>query len=153
MEVQKQLEQKIENVIAQQCLVLVDLKLSRYGSTYRVNILVDKDGGVRLDECAKVNRILSRYIGENGFFDDDFTVEVSSPGLDRKFTGINDYIRCIGRKVNVTTRQLIGKDNVFSGKITEAAGEQIKLLLDSQEELTINLNNIKKAKLEIGWKR
>ena len=153
MDAQGQLKEQTDQIASRQGLFLVEASLVKYDGTYQIRIVVDKKSGVSLDDCAKVNRALSKYIEEAQIIDDNFTIEVSSPGLDRKLTLIDDFIRCIGRRINVTTRQLIGKDCEFCGKITDAAGVRIKLLLDSGRMLTINLNNIKKAKLEIGWKR
>jgi len=153
VDVQGQLREKIDQITSRQGLCVVEATLAMHGGTHQIRIVVDKTGGVLLGDCAKINKALSKYIEEAQILDDDFTIEVSSPGLDRKLTKIDDFIRCIGRKINLTTRQSIGKDCKFCGKITAAADEQIKLLLDSEQELTINLDNIKNAKLEIGWKR
>ena len=153
MDVQGQLKQKIDQIVSREGLCLVEVGLAMHGPAYQIKIVVDKKGGVLLDDCAKINRALIKYIEKAQIIDDNFTIEVSSPGLDRKFTVIDDFIRCIGRRINVTTKHSIGKDCEFCGKITAAAGVQIELLLNSDQNLTINLNNIKKAKLEIGWKR
>ncbi len=153
VDVQGQLREKIDQITSRQGLSVVEATLAIHGGTHQIRIVVDKTGGVLLGDCAKINRALRKYIEEAQFLENNFTIEVSSPGLDRKFTKIDDFIRCIGRRINVATRQPIAEECEFCGKITAAADEQIELLLDTDQTLTINLNNIKKAKLEIGWKR
>ncbi|MFH1092690.1 MAG: ribosome maturation factor RimP [Candidatus Omnitrophota bacterium] len=153
MDVQGKLKEIIKQIANRQGLLVIDTNIFKHGGTLQIRILVDKNGGVLLGDCAKVNRSLSEYIEAQQILDDDFTIEVSSPGLDRKFVKIDDFIRCVGRRINVTTRQSIENGSEFCGKLCSAADEEIKILLDSNQELTINLNNIEKAKLEIGWKR
>ncbi len=153
VDVQEKLRQTLEEIAASQGLFLVEVKFFRHGGTLQIKVIVDKNGGILLIDCAKVSKALSKYIEEAQILDSNFSIEVSSPGIDRKFVTIDDFIRCIGKKIKVACNQPINGETEFCGTITDAVGEQIQLLLDSDQELTLNLNNIEKAKLEIGWKK
>ena len=153
MDVQGELRGIAAETAKKHGLFLVEAGFNINAGTYQIRIVVDKNGGVLIEDCAKINRALNKYIEETQILNDNFSIEVTSPGIDRNFSTIDDFIGAIGRRINVTTRQSIGEDNSFCAAIIAAADDEIKLLTDGDKELTLNLNNIKKAKLEIRWKK
>ncbi len=96
----------LEPILASLGLELVDLLLG--GSPKRPNIQIFVDGpqGVRLDDCAQVSRALGARIEETGDpFPAGYSLEVSSPGLDRPIRSEADFRRNLGRKVQVQLRE------------------------------------------------
>lgn len=82
---------------------LVELKLARFGRSSRLQIFIEKatGGGITLDDCASVSRQADLIIEEKEYFKDKFTLEVSSPGIERSLHTAKDFARKIGRTVKV----------------------------------------------------
>jgi len=71
--------------------------------TNNIKVFLDADGGLSIDKSAKVNRKLYHLIEENGMFPDgDFSLEVSSPGVDEPLSSVRQYKKNIGRTIAVT---------------------------------------------------
>lgn len=153
MDVQDTLRREINKIADNKGLFVLEVKVSKHKSIQQIKVIVDKNGGVLLDDCARLSKELSRYIETSQVLNDNFSVEVASPGIDRKFASIDDFLICAGRKIKVSTKQLIDGKREFIGKIIDASGVHVVLLLEDNQQLRISLNNIKKAKLEIGWKK
>lgn len=130
---------------------LVDVELTA-ASTIRV--FIDKNGGVTIDDCEKVSEHLSRLLIVEEI--DYNRLEISSPGLDRPLKKLADFIRFIGKDVKVKTINAINNEKVFYGVIAQANEDgNINLKLDglSDETLTINFDNISKARLIFEYKK
>jgi ribosome maturation factor RimP len=84
-------------------IFLVNIKLK---PTNNIKVFLDADGGMSIDKCAKINKRLYHAIEDEGLFPDgDFSLEVSSPGVDEPLLSQRQYKRNIGRTVAVTTEE------------------------------------------------
>ena len=81
---------------------LVDI-VSRGGNTAFFEIILDKEGGISLDECSKFNSKVSTWIEEQDMFSGNFTLDVCSPGLDRLLKSDGDFEWAKGKKVKVNS--------------------------------------------------
>ena len=95
------IRQLAEPVLAGSGAEIVELSVHRRGGQTMVRFLVDKVGGVTIQECAKLNRLIGQALEEANLLLDSYTLEVSSPGLDRPFGSKRDYERAIGEDVDV----------------------------------------------------
>lgn len=103
-------------------MFLVNMKIK---PTNNIKIFLDADDGLSVDKSAKINRKLYALIEESGMFPDgDFSLEVSSPGVDEPLTSMRQYKKNIGRTVAVTPQD-DGADTV--GVLKEVGEEQIVL--------------------------
>ena len=93
----------VEEIVKESGLLLVDTNLFQAGSRRILRILVDKVGRVGLDECASVSRAIANAIEALDLISDAYTLEVSSPGIGRQLSTETDWIRCVGRKIEVKT--------------------------------------------------
>ena len=93
----------VEKIVDGFGLLLVEMNLFQAGRRRILRILVDKVGRIGLDECAKVSRAVADTIETLDLIGNAFTLEVSSPGLGRQLSTENDWIRCVGRKIEVKT--------------------------------------------------
>ncbi len=92
------LEDRFQDVELQDCF-LVEIHLHKNN---KLEVIIDCDNGVTLDKCQRVSRILEAYLDQEGFLGDKYTLEVSSPGLDRPLKLWRQYRKNIGRNVTVT---------------------------------------------------
>ncbi|MBF7048892.1 ribosome maturation factor RimP [Campylobacter volucris] len=111
-------------------------------------IYVQKEGGVRLDDCAKLSEILSPIFDVEPPVNGEYFLEVSSCGLERKLSKLDHFAKSINELVKITTNE---KEKI-EAKIISVNDENITLEnLKTQEKTIINFNDIKKAKTFVQW--
>src|SRR5215813_13912426 len=95
-----------ERVAASMGLELVDVEMHGGGKARMLRITLDKPGGVTHEDCANVSRDVSMILDvEDAVPGGSYTLEVSSPGLDRKLLKPEDYTRFAGSRVKLMTRE------------------------------------------------
>jgi ribosome maturation factor RimP len=124
---------------------LVDIEMSPRGRTIRVFIdLPDKEGGVDVDDCARVSNQLSRVFEvENVDYD---RLEISSPGLDRVVRKAVDFERFAGQDIQIKLRIPVNNRRNFQGELLGHKDGKVGLRLE-KEEVELEFNNIEKARL------
>ncbi|HIE65261.1 MAG: ribosome maturation factor RimP [Nitrospira sp.] len=114
-----------------------------------LRITIDKEGGVTLDDCAKASRHLSRALDLEEIITQRYTLEVSSPGLNRPLKKREHFVRVIGKRVKLKTFIPIGEQKVFVGRLSGFKGDKAFLQLDQGGEQQIPYDQIAQACLEI----
>ncbi|TXE84464.1 ribosome maturation factor RimP [Campylobacter peloridis] len=111
-------------------------------------IYVQKEGGVGLDDCARLSEILSPIFDVEPPVNGEYFLEVSSCGLERKLSKLDHFAKSINELVKITTNE---KEKI-KAKIISVNDENINLEdLETKEKITINFNDIKKAKTFVQW--
>ena len=96
----------------------------RIKPTNNIKVFLDADSGLNIDKCVKVNRAMYRTIEEKGWYPDgNFSLEVSSPGIDEPFIVFRQYTKNIGRNVEV----VLNDGNKVEGKLLAATENFIQL--------------------------
>ncbi len=96
----------------------------RIKPTNNIKVFLDADGGLSIDKCVKINRAMYRTIEEKGWYPDgNFSLEVSSPGIDEPLKIFRQYKKNIGRKVAI----VLNDDTNLEGKLLEANENFIQL--------------------------
>ena len=114
-------------------LELVDVEYVKEGSDYFLRAYIDKEGGVTIDDCEAVSRPLSDLLDEVDFIPDAYILEVSSPGLGRQLKKEKDFIRSIGKEVDVKLYKAVEKRKEFSGVLLENDSDAIVIDEDGKE--------------------
>ncbi|MFD0560328.1 ribosome maturation factor RimP [Stackebrandtia endophytica] len=148
----RRIQAVIEPVLVADGYDLEDLKVSKAGRRTLVRVLVDRDGGANLDAIAAVSRNLSKALDESEAADGPFaassyTLEVSSPGVDRPLKLPRHWRRNIGRLVEVA----VGDDTV-SGRIQDADDEGVALLIADQTR-TIAYGDLGAGRIQLEFSR
>lgn len=126
--------------------VLVELAGARSREGLILKILADKrEGGITLSECAGLNRKIRDFLETQGMMQEDFLLEVSSPGLDRPLETKADFARCKNKKVMVFLNEPHEGRVQIEGLILGIDGDVLSLAAD-QKMILIPLSKIKKAK-------
>src|SRR5580693_3561181 len=96
----KSIENMLQAILAEETVYfLVEVRIK---PTNNVKVFLDGDQGISIEKCVQVNRALYRKLEESGLFPaDDFSLEVSSPGLDEPLKMLRQYRKNIGRLVEV----------------------------------------------------
>ena len=109
-----------------------------------MRVYIDKEGGINVDDCARVSEHLSRSMAVEGFGYD--RLEISSPGLDRPLAKEDDFRRYVGRKARVTLRVPVDGRKRITGVIGEGKSGSISLAVD-KAVFVVDLANVEKARL------
>ena len=118
-----------------------------------LRLILDREGGVRLEDCETVSKLASAFLDVRNFGPGRYTLEVSSPGLDRQLYGPRDFARFVGRRVRVRfVDPATGKRATVVGRLQafdEAAAEVEIVEIESKPDLRLRLQDIQLAKLVI----
>jgi len=136
-----------ENVARAKGLEIVETKFSRVGRRGLVRIFIAKPGGVSIEDCSNVSRELGVLLDAEGIIDGPYTLEVSSPGLDRPLKTKRDYERNIGNLLKVEYKDTTGKAKSLKGKLSEICNDHI-IICNSAETYTIHINSVIRARIE-----
>ena len=149
----------VERVAASSGLEVVEVELRGGGKSRMLRIFIDKPGGVTHEDCASVSREVSTIFDvEDAMPGGAYTLEVSSPGLDRKLFRAADFERFQGSRVKLTTKEPVNGNRHFEGRLEHFAAGRLTLDLAEArkkfrpkqqeiEKLEIELANVEKANL------
>lgn len=146
--------QIVERVTASQGLELVEVEFRGGGKARMLRVYIDKPGGVTHEDCATVSREVGTILDVEDVVPGSYTLEVSSPGLDRKLMKASDYERFAGKRVRLTTREPVQGSRHFEGTLEGIRNGQVSVELlpsrkrqASEGKLEVELGNIEKANL------
>jgi ribosome maturation factor RimP len=146
MEIEVQAEELIQGVVEAEGLELVHLEFQGKGAGSILRILIDKPGGVGISDCQKVSRQAGVLLDVEDLIPFHYTLEVSSPGLDRPLFKAGDYVRFTGREVRIVTEEKVDERRKFTGVLLGIDGDAVRLECDGEDHL-LPLSLIKKANL------
>jgi len=98
---------------------LVDIEYRRESRGWVLRLYIDKEGGVTLDDCTRVSQEVGRSLDVEEFIPNPYTLEVSSPGLDRPLQRDKDFLKYRGFRVNLRLREKIDGRRHFCGELTD----------------------------------
>lgn len=135
-------------------LELVDVVIVGQGPRTVVRVFIDKPGGVTLDDCERAHVAMGPALDVADPFPHAYTLEVSSPGLDRPFKRIQDYRRAVGKRVSLKLRVPVNGQWRIAGILKDVSEEAVSVILtDVRPEETISLEweLIAEAKRAVKW--
>ena len=136
-----------EPVVTGQGYELVDLEFKPELGHWVLRVFIDKAGGVGLDDCATVSRELSAVLDVADVIPHAYSLEVSSPGLDRPLKKEADFARFVGKKAKIRTRHPVGESRRnFSGTLVSVGGGKVKIDVGDQV-CEVPVDDVEKANL------
>lgn len=132
---------------------LVDIELSGLSGNKLLRLYIDKIGETQdkctlsIDECEKVSRSVERLLDVEELLGRKYSLEVSTPGVERKLRNINEYNRFKGRLASVVLNEEGPKGTAFTGRIKEIKDGDVTFDCEGKD-IKVNLSDIKKAKLK-----
>jgi ribosome maturation factor RimP len=136
-----------EQVAEEEGVKLFDVELLGKGKLL-LRIYIDKDGGVSLDECERFSKSLGVVLDVENPIASSYTLEVSSPGMNRPLRNIKDYEMHIGKLARIVTKEKIDNQTFFIGRIS-AIHEGVVHLRAGEHDIYVPLENISRGSLEI----
>jgi ribosome maturation factor RimP len=130
---------------------LVELELKGGGKNSVLRIFIDKPEGISHQDCALVSGQVGTVLDVEDLIPFSYTLEVSSPGLDRKLIKESDYSRFQGKLARIQTRIPLQHQKAFKGRLGGLQDGKILLELSNGAVLEIPLDVVDEARLEFDW--
>jgi ribosome maturation factor RimP len=145
-------------VAADRGLEIFDVQFRREAPGMVLRIQIDRPGpaataddSVSVDDCAHVSRELSAILDVEDVVPSAYTLEVSSPGLDRPLRRLDDYRRFAGRLAKLVMREKVDGQGFFRGKLAGVDGTDVLIEADDGKTHRVPLGAITRANLEVEF--
>ena len=133
-------EELAKPVLEELGLQLWDLRFEKEGSIWFLRYFIDKPGGVDINDCENFSRRMDKLLDEADPVDQSYTLEVSSPGIERELSRPWHFESCKGKKVMVRLIRPVDGIRDFEGILGGMQDDQISLLLDEESEMCFGKN-------------
>jgi ribosome maturation factor RimP len=150
-----------ERVGAREGIEIVDVELLGGGGSRLVRIYIDRPGapgtpdqpiGVTHGDCENVSHQVGTILDVEDIVPGGrYTLEVSSPGVERKLSRIQDFVRFAGQKAKIVLREPIESSKRWDGVLAGVTGDTIHLETSSGKRLDIPIEHVSKANLKFEW--
>ncbi len=139
-------------------LEVFDIQYRREAAGMVLRVQIDRPGpaataeeSVSVEDCAKVSRDLSALLDVEDVIPAAYTLEVSSPGLDRPLRGLSDYERFTGRRAKLVLREPVDKQNYFKGRLAGVTDGRVTVETDDGRQHVVPVDLITRANLEVDF--
>jgi ribosome maturation factor RimP len=140
-------ERIAEDVATRLALSVYDVEVA--GGTLR--ILLDRPGGIDIDTLTEANRLVSAAIDDDDAVPAPATLEVSSPGLERRLRTPAHFAGAVGERVRVKTRPQVEGDRRVDGVLSAADDSSVTVTTDDGSVRTVAIDDVEKATTEFRW--
>ncbi|MBV9405094.1 MAG: ribosome maturation factor RimP [Acidobacteriaceae bacterium] len=131
---------------------IAEVELRGAGKARLLRVYIDKPGGVTHGDCELISERLGRLLDEQDAIPgDSYTLEVSSPGVERKLSRPRDFERVIGQKIRLATREPVQGQTRFEGKLARFAEGTLEVETAPDHRVQIPLDQVQKANLKFEW--
>ena len=147
------IEALLSDYLQERELEIYKTEYKKEGPDWKLRVFIDKTENaeseyVSISECEDVTRYLSDRLDEDDPIDRAYTLEVSSPGLDRELFRDKDFVRYAGREVEVRLYEAIDGSKMLTGKLVGADGDAVRIDIDDSE-LSIPGNKVSRINLAV----
>ena len=138
----------IHPIVLNEGMEVVDIEYRRESGGWVLRLILDKEGGITLDDCTRVSQEVGRSLDVEEVIQTPYTLEVSSPGLTRPLKTEKDFMKYRHHLVKVKTVDPIQNRRQFKGKLLGVSENGVEIEVDGGV-FQISLSNVAKANLEI----
>lgn len=135
-------ESSILPVLEEKNFELVDVEYVKEGGTYYLRAYIDKEGGITINDCEYVARIMNEILDREDYIPDSYTFEVSSPGLGRPLKKEKDYVRNMNKEVEIRTYRSINKSKEFYGLLKAYDKDTVTITDEDGNDTTFSRSDI-----------
>ncbi|HEY7534703.1 MAG TPA: ribosome maturation factor RimP [Thermodesulfobacteriota bacterium] len=140
----------LESLFLDEVFELVDIEYRREGQGRVLRIYIDKDGGVTVEDCARISRELGILLDVNDTIPGKYNLEVSSPGLTRVLKKVRDFEKFKGKLVKIKTKADIQEKRIFIGRLLDFVENVASVEMDGHVYF-IPYDEIERANLELDF--
>ena len=136
----------IDTTIQALGLDLWGVELLQQGKYSLLRIYIEREEGVTIEDCEKVSRQVSALLDVEDPIAGEYTLEVSSPGMDRPLFSVEHYSQYVGSEVDLKLRRPLDGRRKFKGQIIKVSGDIVGLLVEGSE-YDLEFSDIEKASI------
>lgn len=148
--IEEKVEQLVKDPIEKLGYSLYDVEYVKEGPEYYLRIYIDKESGIDLNDCEKVSNEINEILDKADYIKEQYYLEVSSPGIERKLRKDKHLEQNISKNVEI---KLFKKDNTgkkeYTGKLK--AFNQEEIIIETDKEIAIERKNIAQIKTIYEW--
>ena len=148
--IEEKVTKLVEPIIENLGYELYDVEYAKEGKNYFLRIFIDNEKGIDLNDCEKVNDSITDILDKENYIKEQYYLEVSSPGIERKLRKDKHLEQNISKNVEI---KLFKKDNngkkEYTGKLK--AFNQEEIIIETDKEITIERKNIAQIKTIYEW--
>src|SRR5436190_866982 len=140
-----------ERVAAPAGIEIVEIELKGGGQNRFLRISIDKPEGVTHADCERISHEVGTILDVEDVVPGHYTLEVSSPGVERKLLRPNDYIRFQGKKAKIVLREPVENQRHLQGTLAGLENGTVSLDTGAGRVLRFPLNQVERANLKFEW--
>ncbi|QFT56213.1 ribosome maturation factor RimP [Microbulbifer sp. THAF38] len=141
------LEELLAPVVASLGCELWGIDYQTHGRNALLRIYIDSENGIGVEDCEKVSRQASAVLDVEDPISGRYTLEVSSPGLDRPLYKLEQYERFVGAQIEVRLRMPLDGQRKWRGLLAGVEGDEVVLRVDGENEYLLPIDSIEKANI------
>ncbi len=144
-------EELLTPILERMNFELVDVEYVKEGGTWYLRAYIDKEGGITVNDCEAVAREMNEILDREDFVEDSYVFEVSSPGLGRPLKKEKDYVRSMGKELEIRTYRAINREKEFYGVLTAYDAGTVTIRQENGEQLTFEKSDIALIRLAFDF--
>lgn len=144
-------EELIQPILEEFNFELVDVEYVKEGGTWYLRAFIDKEGGITVNDCEDVARRMNDILDEEDYIPDSYVFEVSSPGLGRPLKKEKDYVRSMGKELEIRTYRAINHSKEFYGILKAYDADTVTIELESGEDMVFEKSDIALIRLAFDF--
>ena len=149
--IESKVQSLLEKIINDLGYDLYDVVYEKEGKDYYLRIIIDKEDGIDINDCEKVNNSINDILDEADLIKDQYFLEVSSPGVERTLRKDKHYLSQIGNEILIKLYKPIEKKKEIQGILEEYLEDEIVIRTDDKQTYNNNKKDIAIAKTIYNW--
>ena len=147
--IQEKVAQIAERVASSEGIELVEVECKGNPASRIVRVFIDKRGGINHSDCELISRQVGTILDVEEVVPGRYTLEVSSPGLDRKLLNLDDYERFAGKKARLKLQRPVNGRRQFTGRLLGCQRGQVALELAEKDVVHFPFSSVESARLVV----
>lgn len=144
-------EELLTPIIRRMNFELVDVEYVKEGGTWYLRAYIDKEGGITVNDCEAVAREMNEILDREDYIEESYVFEVSSPGLGRPLKKEKDYVRSMGKEVEIRTYRAIDREKEFYGILSAYDTDTVTIETGEGEKKTFEKSDIALIRLAFDF--
>ncbi|MCR4337085.1 MAG: hypothetical protein NUV91_04680 [Candidatus Omnitrophica bacterium] len=140
----------VTQILDEQGLVLFHFRVRRQRKSLMIEILIDRSqGGITIEQCTVINKKVVHALDNLENFDEDYEIEVSSPGMDWPLKTKNDFLRVVGQDVRISFLEPLEHNSEIIGRLIEVGDDVVALLFQNKKKGSYKSELAEESKIQI----
>ena len=130
---------------------IVDVEYVREGSDWYLRAYIDKEGGIKINDCERISRALEAVLDQEDFIKDAYILEVSSPGLGRAIRKDKDYVRNEGKEIELRLYKPFEHEKEWRGVLTGWNADSVTITVEDDREIVFARKDLALVREAFDW--